>query len=651
MFRGNDAGVDREKLDGWLEKGILALVLAVVLFGPLATGAVETWQWLIVEGLTAGATGLWVARLWLNRRPQLLWPPVCWAVLAFVTYAAVRYFQADVEYVARREVLRILVYALLFFIIVNNLHGQDSTRVLALTPVFLGMVVAIYACVQFVTKSDVVWNLNSNYHGRGSGTFIYPNSLAAWLEMLLPLALSFALVGRLSHIMKILLGYAGVVMLAGVCASLSRGGLLVTVLVLAALSVLLLTQRGYRLRGLALAVLMAGAGAMLLPQQEAAQRVLRGRAAQVATDDMRYSIWQAGLEVWHDHLWLGAGPAHFDTVYRQYRPAKDQRDPDRVHNEYINLLADWGIVGGVVVAAAWALLAAGVVKSWKFVQGSSNDFARKSSNKFALAIGATVGLLGILLHSFLDFNLHVPAVAIWMVTLMAMLSTQCRFATERFWANLGLARKLLATVFLLGGLAVLGYAGTRAGREDYWLGRAAREPDLTLRQQAALERAFAIEPLNPETVRTIGDCYRTRSLLNESDNPDALANQALAWYRRGIKLDPYNPYNWTGSGMCLDWINAGDDASKAEAARDYVRADVLDPNGCFTATLIGRHYMETGDYAAARSWLERSLRLEWVSNDLPREYLASVEARLANAAARNKPAGPNGIVGGTPETH
>ena len=168
--------MNRERWDGWCEKGILALVLAILVFAPLAMGAVNPWQWIVVEGLTVGVMVLWGLRLWIAPQPRFLWTPVCWAVLAFVAYAALRYVQADVEYVARQEVMRVLVYAVLFLAILNNLHRQECTQILALTPVFLGAAISIYACWQFATKSELVWNLHSIYLGRGSGTFYYPNA-------------------------------------------------------------------------------------------------------------------------------------------------------------------------------------------------------------------------------------------------------------------------------------------------------------------------------------------------------------------------------------------------------------------------------------------------------------------------------------------
>src|SRR5690349_10639410 len=117
--------MNRQVLDRWCERGILGLVLAILVFGPLATGAVRTLEFLILQELTIGVVLLWGLRLWLGERPQLLWPPICWAVLAFTIYAIIRYCTADIEYVARLELMRILIYAFLFLAIINNLHRQE----------------------------------------------------------------------------------------------------------------------------------------------------------------------------------------------------------------------------------------------------------------------------------------------------------------------------------------------------------------------------------------------------------------------------------------------------------------------------------------------------------------------------------------------
>ena len=135
------------------------------------------WQFLVLQALTLGVMALWGVRLWVSPRPQLLWPPVCWAVLAFVIYAIIRYRQADIEYVARAELVRILIYAFLFFAILNNLHRQEWMH-------------GHHPDVDCPGGDDCAGGLLAvrgqnrprleppqHLPGRGSGTFIYPNSL------------------------------------------------------------------------------------------------------------------------------------------------------------------------------------------------------------------------------------------------------------------------------------------------------------------------------------------------------------------------------------------------------------------------------------------------------------------------------------------
>src|SRR6185503_21309810 len=81
--------MNREVLDRWCERGILGLVLAILVFGPLAMGAVRALPFLVVQGLTLGVLALWGLRLWVSPKPQFLWTPLCHVVIAFTAYAIV----------------------------------------------------------------------------------------------------------------------------------------------------------------------------------------------------------------------------------------------------------------------------------------------------------------------------------------------------------------------------------------------------------------------------------------------------------------------------------------------------------------------------------------------------------------------------------
>ena len=82
-----------------------------------------------------------------------------------------------------------------------------------------------------------------------------------------------------------------------------------------------------------------------------------------------------------------------------------------------------------------------------------------------------------------------------------------------------------------------------------------------------------------------------------------------------------------GYGWCLDWLGR-----TAESPPYFERAAQLDPNGYFMTANIGLHYVQSGDFAAAKSWFERSLRLEGQDNPIARNYLQIVKARLLEAA-------------------
>jgi O-antigen ligase len=623
--------VGREKLDDWCGKGILGLVLAVLVFGPLALGGVRPWQFLILEGLTLASVALWGVRLWISPRPRLLWPPICWAVLAFVAYATVRYFQADIEYAARQELIHIVVYALLFFVILNNLHGQELTQAMVLTVIFLGLGISGYGIFQFVTRSHKVWNLASTYGGRAGGTFYNPNNLAGFLEMVLPLALCYVLAGRLSVLTKVMVGYAAVVMVGGVAGTVSRGGAVVTGAELVLVCGVLLFQRNYRIQALALLSVLGAVAFFLAPKLH----MVRTRFEDIkdtshVSGDSRTRIWTSALQMWKDHEWQGVGPAHFDYCFAQYRPPELQRRPEFAHNEYLNTLADYGVIGAVLVGGAWLLLYVGVIFNWRAVRGPQDDFARKKSNRFAFMVGASLGLLGILGHSVVDFQMHVPAVAILAIALMALLASQCRFATERFWCQIGLGRKLCATCVIVLTVGGLGWIGRRAVMEDDYIRQAMRQPVYSYEQIADLKQAARIEPNNFETTYDIAESYRTKSSIGGDGYVD-LARQAMEWYQRGMRLNPHDAYNWLRYGGCLDWI-ASQVPGQEDSQPYFDHANELDPNGMWTTLWTGMHYGAKEDYAAERTWLERSRQFEWVLNTAADRYLPIVEQRMLEAA-------------------
>jgi len=633
--------MDREDLDNLCERSILGLVLGILVFAPLAFGAVDAWAFLVIQALTIGVMLAWALRLWINPKPKLLWPPLCWVVLAFVIYAIARYFTADIEYAARQEMIQVLMYAFLFFAIVNNLYRQEFSQTVSFTLVFLAMGISAYAVFQFLTHSERVWNLEAMYPGRASGTYISPNNLAGFLEMVLPLALAYLLAGRITPVMRVLLGYSTLVILAGIVVTFSRGGWVATAAALLALLGILIFQRQHQLPAFLALVLLVGGGALFgkIYLAQTATYIEREKSSGMNLThvelELRSDLWLAAVQMWRENFWWGVGPAHYNYRFPAYRTERIQAQPDRAHNDYLNLLADWGTTGGLITLAGAAVFGAGLWQTRRYVRRVEKEFKTAHSNRLAFYLGAAAGLLALAVHSLVDFNLHIPANALVGVTLLALLSSNLRFATEKFWFSFNLPLKILATLALAAGIFYLGNQEIRHARETYWIARAEPLPNFSPELAAALEKAAAAEPQNFDTSYAIGECYRTQS-FDGGDNFASLAQTAMDWFSRGIKSNPYDAYNYLSYGMCLDWLERHD-----EAGPYFDRAAALDPNSYFITANIGWHYVQAGDYAAARPWLIRSLRLVPWQNEIAKSYLDLAEQKMiANASGTNNlPAG------------
>jgi tetratricopeptide (TPR) repeat protein len=338
-------------------------------------------------------------------------------------------------------------------------------------------------------------------------------------------------------------------------------------------------------------------------------------------------MWRAAEKMWEDHFWFGVGPAHYDYRFRQYRPEEVQEQPDRAHDDYLNLLADWGTVGGIIVVSGMLVFAVGLAKTWKAVRPDPDDYGRGMSNRFAFFSGASAALLALSLHSLVDFNLHIPANALLGVSLLALLTAQLQAATGRYKVETTWPGRILAIAILAAGISYFGLQGCRRGEENYWVKRA-NNSDLPLLERAGLlKKAFAVEPQNFKTTYQIAEFYRMQSLQGDPGY-EMLAQTAMEWYRRGMKLDPYDGYNYMGYGICLDWVGRHD-----EAETYFQQAEELDPNGYFIVANIGWHYVQAGNYAAARMWLQRSLLLNGNDdNIIGHTYWYIVQDRLTRDA-------------------
>ena len=626
--------MNREAIDRGLERTILALVLGLLAFGTLAFGGVRPFDFLVLWWLVLAVLAVWGARIWLAPKFRFLWPPVCWAIIPFIGYAVWRYRTADIEFVARQELMQILLCALVFLAVVNNLYSQESTRLLSFVLIGLAVFVSMYGIYQWIRGSSQVWGLPrpAAYFSRASGSFICPNHLAGFLEMLLPLAVALTLTGRVKIVTRVFLAYASLVCFVGIAASQSRAGWLATGTAMLTLALFLSRTRGQRWIALLLVVIMAGSGYWLYSRsvgRRVAQTYLSGHER-----DIRLRLWVAAGQMWKDHPWWGVGPDHFDHRFRQYREAVDktQARPGRVHNDYLNTLVDYGSIGFALLLLPLGVAIGSLIRCWPYVQRGGGEFGEKKSNRSAIVLGSATGLLALAVHSFFDFNLHIPSNAFLAVTLLAVLAAHIRFATERHWFTTRWPLALAATLVLGGCLYYLVPQAGRQTRELARLRKAETFPDGSAEKIALLESAFALEPKNSETAFALGEQHRTLAFTGGTGYEEQ-AKEALVWLQRASALNRWDPVSLIRSGMCLDWID-----QHAAAAPFFRRALELDPNYWYPRAMMGWHEFQVENFSAARDWMLKSLEVNFANNPLAYTYLGLSEKMIREQNAR--PASP-----------
>ena len=623
--------MNRERIDRLCELGIVGLVLLTLICGVLLFGAAEERDFHVMLVLTLATWGVWLVRIWVKPNLHFLWPPSCWAALVFLLWAVLRYFQADVEYVARAELFRIVMYGSLFFLVVNNIYHRDTTQWVVFVLIFLGTLVAMYGIYQYVTDHRMVWGhfRPEQYGRRASGTYINPNHFAGFLELVLPLAFAFFFAGRLRQLVRISLGYAIVVLLAGIALSLSRGGWFATAGGLAVFFGIIVCFRRFRMPALLSVVMILSGVAFFYLQSQYTQIRLQNALEEMRseerteTSDLRDDIWAATLEMWQDHPWMGVGPAHFDVRFDNYRPEAVQARAGYAHNDYLNTLAEWGILGSVIIVVFMGLLGWGIVASVGGIRRSQGDLSDGQSDRLAVVFGVACSLVALLIHSVVDFNMHVPANAATVIVLMGLLTAHWRYGEGHHWLEAGTVSRCVATVC---GLVIIGvslvYLSHRAPEQAIW-----NELDFTNgtfeEGVAKLEQMASREPANPETSYLLGRYFQSACEVRAGDYED-YCEKALQAYQRARGLNPHQAHYWQATGILLDALGQTE-----EAGPFFEAALERDPNGYEILGLTSLHHIALGQYEEAKSYLLRSLYLKPGDNQPAQLYLPLVEERLA----------------------
>jgi O-antigen ligase len=263
------------------------------------------------------------------------------------------------------------------------------------------------------------------------GTYANHNHYSGFLELALPFAVMYPMVvlrrarSRWHSSATPALAASGVwalavLMFAGIILSFSRMGFIVTLsslfvmgtLVLGTTQVSWLTgSRRRRWVGVGMVAALVLASFVFLPPERLIRRFAGFVSSDGLTSEGRTHLLAETIPLIRAYPFLGCGLGGYETAFSRFKISGVMVTDDFVHNDYLQLLAELGLVGFVIGAA----LAFSVVRmALRSAVNSSDPEARY----FAVAcIGA---LWTIALHSLVDFNLYIPANAMLLAWIAGM---------------------------------------------------------------------------------------------------------------------------------------------------------------------------------------------------------------------------------------
>lgn len=396
----------RRNRSGQLNSVVLYGTFALLMFGPLAFGAVEPWSIFILQLGTVVLAVIWLAKQWVDGAINVRWNPL---FLPMAGFGAVLLVQLVLHRTAYPHdtihgALLYCTYGGLCFLSSQALFRTAQARKLGVIFTIYGAAVASFALVQGISSNGrLYWARQPRLGGWIYGPYVNHNHYAGLMEMLLPIPLVLSLTHLTQSKQRIAAAAAAAVMGGTVFLSGSRGGMLAVAVEIVILATALIKQKTNLRVAVSLGVftlilvgLLAWVGGQELNQRLATVENMHSDLS----SDLRLHINHDGLQMFLRRPILGWGMGSFPIIYPEFRTFYTNFFVNEAHNDYLQMLVETGLAGtGLMI---WFLIVV-------YRRGVSKIRKWPSEVTGALTLACILGCTGILVHSAVDFNLQIPA--------------------------------------------------------------------------------------------------------------------------------------------------------------------------------------------------------------------------------------------------
>lgn len=331
------------------------------------------------------------------------------------------------------ELIKYLSYGAFVFLLARTLNSRSRIKILTAVLISAGVFQSLYGLSEFFGGTHRIFTWVNKYSsGSAFGTFVNRDHYSAFLEMLFPLSLGYFLVrseffslrpglnwrqkivrfGQEQVQKSLLFILPPLVIGLGLFFSRCRSGIIIFVvtffltLILVSLSSASGRQKTEK-KLVRVVVLLVLLGVVLVGIEPVLERFAR----EAFVDKNRVLIYRHTLNLIADYPFFGSGLGTYVQAINYYLP----RDPgviiNHAHNDYLEMLAETGLIGGLSIILAVFVSFAIALRSWLKCR---DPLAR------GVGLGALMGVLAVLFHSLTDFSLRMPGNAIAWLSLLVL---------------------------------------------------------------------------------------------------------------------------------------------------------------------------------------------------------------------------------------
>jgi len=520
------------------------------------------------------------------------------STLLFGGYVIGRSLGSPVEYLARTDFYMVAGALLVYGIVVIYFPGARWRIALVAALLVCAIAHVIVGAIQFTEANNFMLLpgiFRPDYGWRASGFYICPNHLAGLLEMVGLMGLSISCWGRFPVGARILLGYGAAVCLAGIALTGSRGGYLLLLL------------------GMTLFVMYKS-------------DILKTRLGQVYDPtNMRLLLWQAALKQYQLNPIFGVGSGSYLFLGRHFRSPAVQNDPIHVHCDYLELLAEYGILGVALAVCFLSLhLRSGFKGLSEIVRTKLQPAWETSSNEVALLIGALSAVIALLGHSLVDFNFHIPANTLLAAFLFGILARPIRVAGPEAPGCEGWGRWLRWFAPIAGAAMAVLVWWRMPGEYFAERARVALRNKQYPESQKFAESGLAYDQNNPDLFYYLGEATRGRAYEDsELFIQLALWETSAEAFEEGLLLFPQDTRLLLKFGEALDTLRRFQEAESI-----FQRAIANDPNFGNVYAYYGSHWLAQGRLTEARAYFSKALELR--SNEIAAHGMQAIDDAQKN---------------------